>query len=127
MGMHSHASIDDYLAQVESDEHRTALERLRSIIREEAPDAQEGISYGMPVFKQNGALVYFASFKKHCSFFATSTTGNFSDELKGFKTSKGTIQFTAENQIPEDLVRRIVRARLAENLAAKASKSKSMN
>lgn len=112
-------TVDEYLARLEWEQGRAALERLRAVIREEAPDAQECISYGMPGYKQNGYLLGFAAFKNHCSLFPGGTAQDFSEELSGFKTSKGTIQFTPENPIPDSLVRRIVRARLAANLSKK--------
>ena len=118
------ATVDEYLAQVDWEKGRVALERLRAIVREEAPDAQECISYGMPGYKQNGYLLGFAAFKNHCSLFPGGTAEAFSEALSGFKTSKGTIQFTPEKPIPEPLVRRIVRARVEANLAKKASVAK---
>lgn len=118
------SSVDEYLAQLDWEEGRAALERLRGIVREEAPGAEECISYGMPGYKQNGYLLGFAAFKYHCSFFPGGTAQDFADELRGFKTSKGTIQFSPESPIPEPLVRRIIRARLEANLAKMTSKSR---
>lgn len=120
------ATVDEYLAQLDWAEGRVALERLRAIVREEAPDAEECISYGMPGYKKNGYLLGFAAFKNHCSFFPGGTAQDFADELTGFKTSKGTIQFSPESPIPEPLVRRIIRARVAASLSKKASKSRTM-
>jgi uncharacterized protein YdhG (YjbR/CyaY superfamily) len=111
--------VDEYLAAVEWAEAREALSRLRAIIRDEVPDADEVISYGMPGYKLNGPIVWFAAFKNHCSLFAAHTVGDFTEELKGYKISKGTIQFKPDKPLPEALVRAIVRARLAENLADK--------
>lgn len=104
-------SVDDYLAAVESDSARDALLRLRSIIRDEAPDAEEVISYGIPTYKLNKAMISYAAFKSHCSFFPGYTVQEFADQLKAYKISKGTIQFTPENPLPEALVRAIVQAR----------------
>ncbi len=104
-------SVDDYLAAVESDSARDALLRLRNIIRDEAPDAEEVISYGIPTYKLNKAMMSYAAFKNHCSFFPGYTVQEFADQLKAYKISKGTIQFTPENPLPEALVRAIVRAR----------------
>ena len=118
-------TVDEYLAQVDWAEGRAALERLRVIVLEEAPDAEECISYGMPGYKLNGYLLGFAAFKNHCSIFPGGTAQDFADELTGFKTSKGTIQFSPDSPIPEPLVRRIIRARVEANLAKKASKTKS--
>jgi uncharacterized protein YdhG (YjbR/CyaY superfamily) len=108
-------SVDDYLASVSPPEFRRALERLREVIRDEAPEAKESISYGMPAYNLHGPLVYFGAFKNHCSLFGAHTVGRFAPELVGHKTSKGTIQFTPDNPLPEDLVRRLVRARIEEN------------
>lgn len=116
---------DDYLAKIEWQEGREALERLRAIIREEVPDATEVISYGMPGFSVKGsAFIWYAAFKNHCSLFAATTGLAFADELTDYKTSKGTIQFLPSKPLPEDLVRRITRARLAEHLAQKEKKKR---
>ncbi len=110
--------IDDYLAAVSPDQ-RAALEKLRQTIRAAAPQATEAISYGMPAFKHQGALVYFAAFKNHCSFFPGSPAliRAYQRELASYETAKGTIQFTPAKPLPAALVRKIVKARLAENEA----------
>jgi uncharacterized protein YdhG (YjbR/CyaY superfamily) len=104
---------------------RLALERLRKLIREAAPDAEEVISYQMPGFRHQGVLVTYAAFTDHCSFFPMSPAvlEAYTGELTGFVTSKGTIRFTPEKPLPEALVKRIVRARVAENESRKSSKS----
>jgi uncharacterized protein YdhG (YjbR/CyaY superfamily) len=104
---------------------RLALQRLRKTIKAVAPDAEEVISYGMPAFRQNGMLVYYAAFKDHCSFFVGSAQcrREFSTELKPFERGKGTLHFTPERPLPSDLVTRIVKARVAEN-ASRRSRSK---
>jgi uncharacterized protein YdhG (YjbR/CyaY superfamily) len=109
-------NIDEYLLDV-TEKQRLALEALRQIIRETAPDAEEVISYGMPAFKYHGMLVYFAAFKNHCSLFAANATLNADiyPELKAYKTSKGTIQFTPEKPLPVALVQKIVLARMKQN------------
>lgn len=114
------ASVDEYLAKVTSEEVVETLGKLRAIIRDEAPEAEEVISYGIPMYKCNGMVIGFAAFKNHCSLFPGHTVRDFSEELKGYKTSKGTIQFPHGKPPPESLVRALVRARLAENLARKA-------
>lgn len=109
-------SIDAYIAGFSKD-IQEKLNKLRAVIREEAPDAEEKISYQMPTFAQNGNLVHFAAFKNHIGFYpAPSGIENFKDELAKFKTSKGAIQFPLDEEIPFDLVREIVRFRLQENL-----------
>lgn len=109
-------NIDEYLLDVPENQ-RTALEVLRQIIRETAPDAEEVISYGMPAFKYYGMLVYFAAFKNHCSLFAANATmiEDLYPELKAYKTSKGTIQFTPEKPLPVGLVQKIILSRMKEN------------
>lgn len=109
-------TIDAYLAAV-PEPFRAVLGHLREIIREEAPDAVETIGYGIPTFKLDGNLVHFAAFKNHMSFFPGSTAHNetLKADLAGYKLAKGTIQFTADKPLPDDLVRRIVRLRIAEN------------
>ena len=109
------ANVDEYLECVSSNEARTVLTKLREIIKSELPEAQEGISYGIPTYKQSGYVASFAAFKNHCSFFPGHTVGQFSEVLKDFKQSKGTVQFTPEKPIPEELVRAILRVRAAEN------------
>ena len=109
-------NIDDYLAQL-PDNQRIVLEELRQTIKEAAPQAEEVISYQMPAFKHNGMLVYFAAFKDHCSLFGgnSTLTTTMKEELKPYKTSKGTIQFTVDNPLPAALVRKIVIARVQQN------------
>ena len=111
------ASVDLYLDAIESDDSRDALVRLRDIIRNEIPEAEECISYGMPMFKFFGMVAGMAAHKKHCSLYPGHTVADFSGELGNYKLSKGTIQFSPDLPIPEDLVRRMVRARADENLA----------
>ena len=110
-------NIDEYLLTL-PDEVRITLEKLRQTIRQAAPDAEEVISYQMPAFKYHGMLVYFAAFKNHCSFFPGNAglLETMKDELKDFKTSKGTLQFTVEKPLPVPLVKKIVKARVKENL-----------
>jgi uncharacterized protein YdhG (YjbR/CyaY superfamily) len=112
-------SVEDYLAALPK-ESRAALEKLRKTIRAAAPEATEGISYQMPAFKDHGrSLVTYAAFKDHCSFFPMSTKVIEAhwEELEPFFSGKGTIRFTADEPLPAALVKKIVRARLAENAA----------
>ncbi|HNY40693.1 MAG TPA: DUF1801 domain-containing protein [Bryobacteraceae bacterium] len=112
------ASVDEYLAAV-PDGERVALERIRKAVRAAAPGATETISYGMPAFRYQGLLVGFAAFKNHCSFFPMSTKvmQAHAGELAGYNTSKGAIRFPAAKPLPAALVKRLVRARVAENEA----------
>jgi uncharacterized protein YdhG (YjbR/CyaY superfamily) len=111
------ATIDEYLAPLPAAK-RAALETLRRTIQKAAPKASEAISYGMPAFRLNGrALVYFGAAAKHCSFYPGSATlvESMREALSEYSTSKGTIRFTPEKPLPATLVRRIVKARIAEN------------
>ena len=109
------ASIDDYLAAL-PDDARAALSSLRRIIRTAAPEAVEVISYGIPSYKYQGYLVGFAAFKNHCSFFpGRAMVDEYREELRAFKTAKGTIRFTPDRPLPTALVRKIVRTRIEEN------------
>lgn len=108
--------IDEYLAGVAKPAHAT-LNKVRTAIRSAAPkEATEAISYGIPTFKYKGALVAFAAFSKHCSFFPMSyaVIGAFKSELKPFQVSKGTIRFPLDKALPAALVKKIVKARVAE-------------
>ena len=112
-----YTTIDEYLATV-SDEKRTALERLRKQIRRIVPQAEECIYYQIPTFRLHGVLVGFGAAAKHCSFYPMSaaTVKAHSELLRGFDTSKGTIRFAANKPLPAALVRKLVKARIAENL-----------
>ena len=113
-GRRAAKNIDEYLARV-PEPARGTLNRIRAAIRSAAPpDAIEAISYGMPTFKYKGPLMWFAAFSNHCSLFPTaSVIEAFKNELKGFSTTKGTIQFTADKPLPTALVKRLVKARVA--------------
>lgn len=108
------ASIDDYLAKLPPDQ-RAALEALRGQIRALVPDAEEAISYGLPTFKLNGALVHFGAAAGHCAFYPGAVIEAFAERLKGFGTAKGTVRFQPDQPLPPDLIADIVRHRVAEN------------
>jgi uncharacterized protein YdhG (YjbR/CyaY superfamily) len=111
------AEVEAYLASV-PEPARTTLEKMRAMIRAAAPkDATEAISYRIPSFQYKGALVWYAAFKNHCSFFPVhaSMVDEFKEELKGYKSSKGTIQFPVDKPLSTALVERIVKARVAQN------------
>ncbi len=114
----AYRDIDEYIA-LQPKEVQTALENLRQLIKEAAPEAEEVISYKMPAFKYHGMLVYFAAFKNHCSLFPgnSSLIKAMKDELKLYKTATGTIQFTIDKPLPATLVKKIVKARMKENLS----------
>jgi uncharacterized protein YdhG (YjbR/CyaY superfamily) len=114
--------IDDYLSTV-AEPARSTLEQLRRDIRAAAPDAVEVISYQIPTFRHHGMLVSFAAFKEHCSFFPGTAIEGFRDELKSYKTGKGTIRFPSDEPLPAALVTRIVQARIAQNEALRPAKA----
>jgi uncharacterized protein YdhG (YjbR/CyaY superfamily) len=114
--MNQEGSIDEYIAGFPA-HVQEMMQKLRQVIREAAPGAVEVISYGMPAFKQNGIVVYFGGFKDHIGFFPTSSgVAAFKDELAPYATSKGTIQFQYDKPIPYDMVKRMVKFRVNENL-----------
>ena len=115
-------SIDDYIKQFPP-EVQEKLEALRKVIKESATDATEKISYQMPAFYLHGNLVYFAAFKHHIGFYPTSSgIEAFKDELSVYKGSKGSVQFPIDNPLPYDLIRRIVKYRVEENIKRAAGK-----
>src|SRR5262249_36738436 len=115
-------NIDEYLASI-SDDKRAVLERLRKTIKSAAPKAEECISYGLAAFRLDGRpLVAFGAASNHCAFYpmSSSTVTAHRKELEGYDTSKGTIRFPVEKPLPAALVQKLVRARIAENEAAKS-------
>ena len=101
-------TTDEYIEAVDP-AIRGRLEALRACIKAAAPDAQERISYGMPAFWLNGNLAYFAAFKHHIGFYPTGEgMSAFVEELGSLKTSKGAIQFPHDQDLPLDLVTRMV-------------------
>ena len=110
-------TIDEYLKQAQPDQ-RGALEKLRRAILALAPGAEECISYGVPAFRLNGrSLVFFGAWANHCAFYpgSSATLKKFRNELRDFQVSKGTIRFSAGKPLPAALVRKLVKARIAEN------------
>jgi len=107
--------VDDYLAGV-PEPARSTLKKVRAAIRSAVPpEATEAISYRMPAFMHKGTLMWYAAFSDHCSLFPTaSVIEAFKDELKNFSTSKGTIQFPVDKPLPATLVRKLVKARIAQ-------------
>jgi uncharacterized protein YdhG (YjbR/CyaY superfamily) len=122
--MEQYKTIDEYLAQCPP-EVIPLLQQIRETIHQAAPDATEAISYGMPTFKLEGNLVHFAAFKNHVGFFPTpSGIATFSEETAKYQTSKGTIQFPLGQPIPFDLITRITKFRVGENLQKAEAKKK---
>lgn len=120
----SYASIDEYILQF-SPEVQDILQTLRKVIQEEAPDAKEKISYQMPTFDLHGNLVHFAAYINHIGFYPTpSGISAFQHELSAYKGAKGSVQFPIDKPLPYELITRIVRFRVAENMQKAESKSK---
>lgn len=109
-------NIDEYLAGI-PEPARTTLSKIRAAVRSAAPpEATESIGYGMPMFRYKGGLVAFAAFKKHCSFFPMSLAviRSFNNHLANYDVSKGTIRFPLDKPLPATLVKKLVKARVAE-------------
>jgi len=113
-------TVDEYLARV-PEPARSTLNEVRAAIRATVPpEATESISYGIPVFKHEGVVVWFAAFSDHCSLFpGASVIAAFKEELKDYQTSKGTIRFPADKPLPAALVKKLVKARMAERTQKK--------
>ena len=109
-------SVEEYVARV-PEPARSRLTKMRAAIRSAVPlEATETISYQIPAFRHNGVLVWFAAFEKHCSLFPTaSVVDAFKNELKGFTISKGTIQFPIDKPLPIPLIKKLVKARVAQH------------
>jgi uncharacterized protein YdhG (YjbR/CyaY superfamily) len=113
-------TVDNYIVSF-PESVRVLLEQVRATIKENAPDAVESIAYQMPAYKTNGKpLVYFAAFKNHIGFYATPTGhSEFAKELSKYKQRKGSVQFPFDKPVPFDLIGRIVKFRVKENLSKK--------
>ena len=118
-GMNGYKNVDEYIENF-SGQVQKKLTKIREVIRKNAPEANEAISYGMPTFKLNGNLVHFAAYKSHIGFYPTpSAIEAFSKELAKYKCSKGAIQFPIDKPVPFDLVKKIIRFRVLQNLRRK--------
>lgn len=114
-------TVDDYLATL-PEPARSTLKKIRATIRATLPSqATETISYGIPAFKDKGILVWYAGFKDHCSLFpGASMIAAFKDDLKKFHTTKGTIHFPIDKPLPATLLKKLIKARIAEKEGKKA-------
>ncbi|HRI04290.1 MAG TPA: DUF1801 domain-containing protein [Pyrinomonadaceae bacterium] len=113
------ANVDEYIAGFPS-ETQEMLKQLRETIRVTAPSAEECISYAIPTFKLRGPLVHFAGYANHIGFYpGAGGIAEFKDELSEYKTSKGTVQFPLDAPLPLNLVTRIVKFRVKQNLEKK--------
>jgi uncharacterized protein YdhG (YjbR/CyaY superfamily) len=118
-----YTSIDEYIALF-PEETKKKMQELRAAIIAAAPGAEEKISYKMPAFAQKGILVYFAAWKYHIGFYPTSSgTQAFKQELSAYKSSKGSVKFPMDKPLPLDLISKIVKFRVAENLKKAEEKS----
>jgi uncharacterized protein YdhG (YjbR/CyaY superfamily) len=112
----SSAEVDDYLSNLEEPK-RATLQRLRQTIREVAPEAEEGISYGLPAFRIGGQVIAgFAAFKNHLSYLphSGSVFPALADEVAPYQTSKGALRFPVDSPLPQRLVEHLVRVRIAQ-------------
>jgi uncharacterized protein YdhG (YjbR/CyaY superfamily) len=110
-------TIDEYLTHVQADQ-RAMLQKLREAIHTVAPRAEECIGYGIPAFRLNGrSLVFFGAWANHCAFYpgSSNTLTKFRNDLKGFQTSRGTIRFSPAKPLSMTLVKKLVKARMAES------------
>ncbi|KQB39566.1 iron chaperone [Flavobacterium aquidurense] len=109
-------NIDEYIGAFPNDVQEI-LEKIRTTIQKAAPDAKEKISYSMPAFDQNGIVVYFAAFKNHIGLYALPSGHEaFTAELSQYKSGKGSVQFPLNQPIPYELITRIVKFRVKENI-----------
>ncbi|MCU0510860.1 MAG: DUF1801 domain-containing protein [Anaerolineae bacterium] len=113
------ASVDEYIASF-PEETQAELIKIRALIRETLPEAEERISYGIPGYYQNGQVIFFAGFARHISVYpAPDSVEEFKEDLDKYQKGKGTFQFPLGQPIPYDLIRRTAEYRLAQNLSKK--------
>jgi uncharacterized protein YdhG (YjbR/CyaY superfamily) len=114
--MNNNPSVDDYISGFPGST-RELLNQIRDTIKNAAPEAEELISYRMPAFRFHGMLVWFAGYKNHIGFYPASTgIKAFDTELSGYKRAKGSVQFPLDKPLPLELIAKIVRFRVSENL-----------
>ena len=117
-------TIDEYIAGYPRDVQQI-LEKIRATIRKAAPDAEEAIKYQMPTFVLKGNLVHFAAFKRHIGFYPVPTgIEEFKNELSAYEGGKGSVKFPLDKPIPFDLIGKIVKFRVKENLERAEAKRK---
>jgi len=115
MGGQAYSTVDEYI-DWQPEELRPILQKVRRIIRDAVPNAEERISYRMPCFWQGGPLIYFAAMKSHLGVYPTANGMTaFKARLSDYKTSKGAVQFPYSKPIPYDLIAEITRFRVSEN------------
>jgi uncharacterized protein YdhG (YjbR/CyaY superfamily) len=117
-------TIDEYIIRFEPEIQKT-LNEIREFMRSEVPEATEKISYGMPTFYLNGNLIHFAAFTGHYGFFPNpSGIDAFEEALASYRTGKGTLCFPFDKPLPWDIIRKVVRFRVRENLNKVRNKKK---
>jgi uncharacterized protein YdhG (YjbR/CyaY superfamily) len=117
-------NFDEYIVAFPA-ETQKILKQLRKTIKKAAPDAEEVISYGMPLFRQNGRLLYFAAFKNHIGFYPMATgIEAFKTKFSQYKWAKGSVQFPLQKPLPFELITEIVKFRVNENLEKSKNKTK---
>ena len=118
-------TIDDYIAGFPRAVQKI-LETIRTTIRKAAPNAEESISYGIPTFKQNGPLIYFAAFKSHIGLYPMTggVKEKFQKELSGYEGGKGTVRLPLDEPIPYALIGRIVKFKIKEKQEKEKGKRK---
>jgi uncharacterized protein YdhG (YjbR/CyaY superfamily) len=122
--MIKYKDIDNYIASFPED-IQMVLDKMRAIIKKAAPKSVEVISYGMPAFKVNGVLVYFAAWKTHIGFYPTSSgISAFKKEFVTYKSSKGAVQFPIDKPLPAVLITKIVKFRIKEDMLKAKTKRK---
>lgn len=115
----SYNTVDEYMNMFAGDV-REKLLQMRKAVKETAPDSEEKISYRMPAYMQNGPLVYYAAFKGHIGFYPTASgIEAFKEEFRAYKSGKGSVQFPIDKPLPIELVKRVVRFKVEENLRPK--------
>jgi uncharacterized protein YdhG (YjbR/CyaY superfamily) len=115
-------NIDEYIAQFPP-EIQEGLAELRKLVKTEAPEASEKISYGIPTFYLNGNLVHFAAFKDHYGFFPSpSGIDKFEKELAPYRSGKGTLRFPLDKPLPRKIIKKVIQFRLDENNKKAAQK-----
>lgn len=117
-------TIDEYIATFPK-KTQLFLQQIRTTIQKAAPKAIEVISYGMPAFKLNGILVYFAGYQNHIGFYAAPIAHEaFKKEFSIYKTGKGSVQFPLDSAMPLGLITKVVKYRVKQNLEKELSKTK---
>jgi len=113
--MNKPTDIDAYISDFPESTQKL-LQEVRSIVKQAAPQAAEVISYGMPAFRQDEMLVFFAAFKNHIGFYPIpSGIAAFKEDLSAFECTKGSVHFPLDKPLPAELITRIVTFRLSEN------------